>query len=293
VAGGGSGKGFWLTGSSDPCKLDKKSAVRRFFVSVPGKRKEARFALDWSVSGVAGTPMRKLCVKYVVRRVFPLLTLVLATANEGKLAELTSLLHGLPVSIVNVRDVLGEDLAVVESGETFEQNAVRKANAASAATRLLCVADDSGLEVEALGGRPGVRSARFAHERATDAENNAALLRELEDVEEGARSARFRCVLALVSPWQDQVYVVEGRCEGSIARTPRGSGGFGYDPLFLVPEYNGRSMAELSEAEKGEVSHRGRAVRELRKRLIQLINQELNEVERIVDPRPSGMAFGS
>ncbi|HEY3236907.1 MAG TPA: RdgB/HAM1 family non-canonical purine NTP pyrophosphatase [Polyangiaceae bacterium] len=224
---------------------------------------------------------------------FPLLTLVLATANEGKLAELTSLLHGLPVSIVNVRDVLGEDLAVVESGETFEQNAVRKANAASAATRLLCVADDSGLEVEALGGRPGVRSARFAHERATDAENNAALLRELEDVEEGARSARFRCVLALVSPWQDQVYVVEGRCEGSIARTPRGSGGFGYDPLFLVPEYNGRSMAELSEAEKGEVSHRGRAVRELRKRLIQLINQELNEVERIVDPRPSGMAFGS
>ncbi len=178
-------------------------------------------------------------------------------------------------------DVLGDKPAISEDGTTFDQNAVVKARTISQATSLYALADDSGLEVDALGGRPGVRSARFAHERATDAENNAALLRELEEVGDDARSARFRCVLALANPWApDHVETVEGSCEGFIARAPRGSAGFGYDPLFIVPELGARVMAELSEDEKNSVSHRARAVRALRPVLTRLIEERLREVER-------------
>jgi XTP/dITP diphosphohydrolase len=212
-----------------------------------------------------------------------LLTVVLATRNAGKCAELRALLGDLPVALVTTQEVLPDDFKVQEDGETFESNAVIKAKAVCQASNLVAISDDSGLEVDALGGRPGVRSARFAHERATDAENNAALLRELEEIEESARSARFRCVLALASPWEQDVVVVEGRCEGSIARTPRGSGGFGYDPLFLVQGHDGRVMAELGEAEKNQVSHRGRAVNALIPRLVELINRRLAETERIAN----------
>jgi len=192
------------------------------------------------------------------------------------------LLSDLPIELLAMSDVLPEALHLVEEGASFEENAVSKARAVCQATRMHALADDSGLEVEALAGRPGVRSARFAHERATDAENNAALLRELEDVEEGARGARFRCVLALADPWDEaRVRVVEGACEGSIARAPRGSAGFGYDPLFVVSGQGGRAMAELGEAEKNEISHRGRAVRALRPMLVELINARLDETERI------------
>jgi XTP/dITP diphosphohydrolase len=147
---------------------------------------------------------------------------------------------------------------------------------------MLALADDSGLEVDALGGRPGVRSARYASERATDAENNAALLRELEDVEDRSRAARFRCVLALANPWKEsEIQIAEGTCEGAIARAPRGSGGFGYDPLFIVPDFEGRAMAELSEAEKNSISHRARAALALKPILIRALNERLDEVERI------------
>ena len=209
-------------------------------------------------------------------------TVVLATSNEGKLAELRALLRDLPIDLVPYREVLGQR-TLPEDGDTFEANAVQKARTVCQLTGLFALADDSGLEVDALGGRPGVRSARFAQERATDAENNAALLRALEAVEEeeGGRSARFRCVLALASPWEGAVRVCEGRCEGTIARTPRGSGGFGYDPLFVVDEAQGRAMAELSEAEKNAISHRGRAVRAMRMILLETINARLDEAERI------------
>ncbi len=207
-------------------------------------------------------------------------TVVLATSNEGKLAELRALLHDLPIDLVPYRDVLGQR-TLPEEGDTFEANAVQKARTVCQLTGLFALADDSGLEVDALGGRPGVRSARFAQERATDAENNAALLRALEAVEEGGRAGRFRCVLALASPWDAGVRVCEGRCEGTIARTPRGSGGFGYDPLFVVDEAQGRAMAELSEAEKNAISHRGRAVRAMRMILLETINARLDEAERI------------
>jgi XTP/dITP diphosphohydrolase len=211
-----------------------------------------------------------------------LLTIVLATSNHGKILELRALLSDLPIQLLSVADALGEKLGIVEDGATFEANALIKARAVCRATRTLSLADDSGLEVDVLGGRPGVRSARFAHERATDAENNAALLRELENIEEHARGARFRCVLALSNPWKEaEEYVAEGSCEGTILRAPRGNGGFGYDPLFLVAGQDGRAMAELSEDDKNRISHRALAVRSLRKILIRLVNERLDETERI------------
>ena len=210
-----------------------------------------------------------------------LLSVVMATSNEGKLSELKALLGDLPLQLLSAASVLGHPFSINEDGSTLEANAVAKAKAASSATGLIALADDSGLEVDALGGRPGVRSARFAHERATDAENNAALLRELEEIGDDDRRARFRCVLALVNPWTpDVIDTVEGSCEGLIARAPRGSGGFGYDPLFIVPELGGRAMAELAEAEKNAVSHRSRAARAMRRVLLQMLDARLLEAER-------------
>lgn len=196
--------------------------------------------------------------------------LVVATHNRGKLEELRALLSDLGVEVVALRDVLGRELVVVEDGATFEANAIKKARAAYEATTMLTLADDSGLEVDALGGAPGVHSARYAGEHATDAENNAKLLAALanEATREGgdvASKARFRCVLALVDPYWNHgtPYVVDGVCEGHVTRTPRGEGGFGYDPLFVV-DGSDRTMAELSEDEKNRVSHRARAFAKLR-----------------------------
>jgi len=209
-----------------------------------------------------------------------LLTLVLASSNEGKLRELRALLADLPVQVLSAREVLREDLAIAETGSTFEENATLKARAVCRATRLISISDDSGLEVAALGGRPGVRSARFAHERATDAENNAQLLKEMESVDPAERSARFRCVLALATPYSAEVRTVEGTCSGSIARAPRGSGGFGYDPLFVVDGQGGRSMAELTEDEKNAVSHRALAVRRLKPAVVELVRELLEGAGR-------------
>lgn len=195
--------------------------------------------------------------------------LVVATTNRGKLDELRHLLEGLDVEILSLQDVSRRPIHVVEDGDTFEANAIKKAREVAAATMMLTLADDSGLEVDALGGAPGVRSARFAGERATDAENNAALLAALEADAGGARTddykARFRCVLALVDPFvrDGEPVVVEGTCEGRIARAPRGAGGFGYDPLFFV-DGTEKTMAELTEDEKNRVSHRARAAQRLR-----------------------------
>ena len=213
----------------------------------------------------------------------PLLTVVLATTNDGKIAELLAVLGDLPVEFRSVKDVLGDRApSVPEDGATFEANAEQKARAVSEASGLVALADDSGLEVDALGGRPGVRSARFAHERATDAENNAELIRELEEIEDDARSARFRCALALANPWTpDEVAVVEGRLDGAIARTPRGSGGFGYDSLFVL-DGDGRAIAELTEQEKAEVSHRARAARAVRPLLVALVDAQLRQVEGLL-----------
>ena len=197
-------------------------------------------------------------------------TLVVATSNRGKVEELRALLALLPVDVRAVGELLGESPNVVEDGATFVDNAVKKARAVARATMTLTLADDSGLEVDALDGRPGVRSARFAHDRATDAENNAALLSALDafgeptGIPSGGFPARFRCALALVDPFTGggEPRTVEGTCEGTITRTPRGSGGFGYDPLFVVAGTD-KTMAELDVDEKNRVSHRSRALSSL------------------------------
>jgi XTP/dITP diphosphohydrolase len=211
------------------------------------------------------------------------MTIVVATANRGKLSEIRSLLGVLPVQVLSALEALGEAMPkVVEDGDSFEDNALKKARLVAAEAMLLTLADDSGLEVEALGGRPGVRSARFAGEGATDAENNAELLRQMDDVDDDSRKACFRAAIALVDPWDpDGEVVVQGRCDGRIARTPSGTGGFGYDPLFIVDDL-GRTMAELGEAEKNLASHRGKALRQLQPRLEAIVRARLAEAAKIL-----------
>jgi XTP/dITP diphosphohydrolase len=197
--------------------------------------------------------------------------LVVATSNRGKLAELRALLEGLPLDVLSIADVMKTPITIVEDGKTFAENATKKARIVAEATMMLALADDSGLEVDALHGAPGVHSARFAHERATDAENNAALLSALDKLVDPAEGglprtykARFRCALALVDPYSNDgaARVVEGVCEGKVTRTPQGLGGFGYDPLFVVDGLE-RTMAELTDAEKNTHSHRARAFKSL------------------------------
>ncbi|MCD6555350.1 MAG: non-canonical purine NTP pyrophosphatase [Chloroflexi bacterium] len=183
--------------------------------------------------------------------------LLVATHNPGKVQEYRELLSELPADLVFPAE-LGLDIRVVESGDSFEENAVLKARAFSQASGFLTLADDSGLEVDALGGAPGVRTARYAGHGASDADRYQLLLHNLEGVPWEARTARFRCVVALATP-DGQLHTAEGRCEGVIALAPSGEHGFGYDPVFYMPEY-GCTMAELDPAIKNRVSHRARAV---------------------------------
>jgi guanylate kinase len=190
---------------------------------------------------------------------------VLASANAGKLRELAALLAPLALEIVP-QATLGIG-SPPETGETFLANALLKARHASAHAGLPALADDSGLEVDALGGRPGVYSARYAYDGASDAENLDHLLTELSAVPDGKRKARYQCVIALVRSAQDDApLIARGTWEGYIARRPRGQGGFGYDPVF-VPGGGSRTAAELSAAEKNAVSHRGQALAALVARL--------------------------
>ena len=193
--------------------------------------------------------------------------LVAATANPGKLRELAALLADSEFTLRSLADFAAAP-AVNESGETFVANARLKAHAAAAHTGSPALADDSGLEVDALGGLPGVRSARFAADAGAgsgDAANLALLLSRLRGVPEAARTARFRCAVVVARPDGAEL-IADGTCEGRIAEAPRGSGGFGYDPVFLAPSL-GRTFAELSAAEKDRVSHRARAIAALRPRL--------------------------
>lgn len=184
--------------------------------------------------------------------------LLFATRNAHKVEEVRALLVGVPAITLRTLAEAGLDVDPPETGDTFASNALQKARFVFERTGVPCIADDSGLEVDALGGAPGVRSRRFSPE-ATHAANNALLLARLAGRTD--RAARFRCVLALVGHGPDRV--VDGRCEGRIATALRGAGGFGYDPLFLPDETPGRTMAELSMQEKNAISHRGRAFRQL------------------------------
>jgi XTP/dITP diphosphohydrolase len=195
-------------------------------------------------------------------------TLLVATHNAGKAREYAQLLADLPVAITWL-DQIGIRESVDETGATFTENALLKARYYAGISKLLTWADDSGLEVDALGGRPGVLSARYGGENLTDQERYMALLRELEGVPDEARTARFRCVIAIAMP-DGQAWTTEGVVEGLILRTPRGDNGFGYDPIFLTSQYQ-KSMAELSPEIKNRISHRAMATREARQKLVRLL----------------------
>ena len=182
--------------------------------------------------------------------------LLVATTTIGKFKELSSLLAGVPHTLVSL-DEAGVAEEIEETGSTLEENAALKARGYARLSGLPTLADDSGLEVEALGGGPGPLSSRYAGEGATDQERIAFLLRKLQNIPEEAWRARFRCVIAVSWPGESpELY--SGECHGTIVREARGSSGFGYDPVFLLPEL-GKTMAELSLAEKNQVSHRSKA----------------------------------
>jgi len=257
-------------------------------------------------------------------------TLVLATQNEGKLRELRALLADLNIVVISAREACKTPIHVVEDGATFADNALKKARTLAAATGMLTLADDSGLEVDALNFAPGVHSARFAGPHATDADNNAALVRALRNVPNSPRlepasaptdfareamyCARFRCVLALVDPTgavlvsesaaspADAVHLatprtssstellVDGVCEGFVTGTPRGNLGFGYDPHFIVRDLH-RTMAELTDDEKNRVSHRGDAFRKLHAVLRKCVDSAPTEAIRQGNGAPSTGPF--
>jgi XTP/dITP diphosphohydrolase len=191
--------------------------------------------------------------------------LLIATRNRGKLSEMQALLEGLPVELATLEE-LPDAPEVVEDGATLEENAAKKATEVARACGLHVVADDSGLFVDALDGRPGVRSARYAGPDPTTQKLCARLLHELEGVPSHRRAAHFRCCIVMADPEGRVLVSAEGHADGIVIAEMRGEGGFGYDPVFFY-EPAGRTFAELSAAEKNAVSHRGRALREFRSKL--------------------------
>jgi XTP/dITP diphosphohydrolase len=191
-------------------------------------------------------------------------TVVIASTNPGKIAEVRQIMAGLPLVLLTSDDVGGWP-EIEETGDTYLANALLKARAVAAVTGKAALADDSGIEVDALDGAPGVRSARFSGERASDEDNNAKLIESLAGVPSERRGARYRCVAVLVTPDGEEIAGI-GSCEGRIGNEARGTGGFGYDPWF-IPERESRTMAELTAEEKHAISHRGKALRGLADKL--------------------------
>jgi len=196
--------------------------------------------------------------------------LLLATNNAGKAAEYRQLLAGCGWELVTPSE-LGLSLPAEETGDTYEENARMKALEAARVGGLHALADDSGLEVDALAGEPGPRAARFGGERATYQEKMSLLLEHLEGVPPEERGCRFVCVIAIADP-QGGVRLCRGECRGLVAAAPQGEGGFGYDPIFYLPE-RGLTMAQLSAEEKNAISHRGRAAQVARQILRELLHE--------------------
>lgn len=193
--------------------------------------------------------------------------IVVATKNLGKVTEFKAALSGLPYAVISLVD-LGNYPEAPETGVTFEENARSKAEFYARLTGKLCLADDSGLEVDYLKGEPGVYSARYAGEHASDEDNNKKLLDNLTGIPAEKRNARFRCVLALADA-EKTLLIANGSVEGVMLTEPRGDNGFGYDPLFFVPEFD-KTMAEMSHEEKNGISHRGRAIKALTEQLAEM-----------------------
>ncbi len=193
--------------------------------------------------------------------------LVLATANEAKFREISSILSDLRISFLSLASLRGY-VPPIELGVTYAENAAAKAKAAVGFAGTWALADDSGLEVEGLGGQPGPRSSRFLGPSATDRERNQRILEMLEGIPMERRSARFECAVAVAGPGEE-LFLTHGRCEGVIAQAPKGDEGFGYDPIFVVPEY-GVTMASLPPNVKNRISHRARALEKTRPLLLGL-----------------------
>ena len=196
--------------------------------------------------------------------------IVVGTRNNGKVREIQTALADLPFAVVGLPETDIPD--VEETGTTFQENAILKARHYCQFTGEYCLADDSGLEVDALDGEPGVYSARYAGLDATDAANNEKLLTVLKDVPPSGRTARFRSVLVLVGP-DGSLLLVDGVCEGVILDEARGTGGFGYDPLFYMPS-QGKTMAEMTIEEKNRISHRGNALNAFKHLVLQAYRQD-------------------
>lgn len=191
--------------------------------------------------------------------------ILIATSNRGKIKEIKHILRG--VKTKSLSDVHGYGFYVEENGKTFQDNAFIKAKACAERFGHIALADDSGLEVDSLQGRPGVESARYAGPDATDELRNQKLLSELKGVPTKERTARFTCVVCVYDPRSNKAVFGEGSCEGLISTEPRGTNGFGYDPVFEVKGFDGKTMAELSLEEKSSVSHRARALSDLSKKI--------------------------
>ena len=202
--------------------------------------------------------------------------IVLATRNEGKLQEIKELIKGLNVKILSLKDI-PEAAIIQECGSSFRENALIKSKAIASLTKKITVADDSGLEVDFLNGKPGIYSARFAGENANDDANNKELLIRLEGVPLSKRGATFRCVIAVVTP-EGKEDIVEGECRGIIQFEKSGEFGFGYDPLFFVPEY-GKTFADLPPEIKNKISHRAKAMEKLRV----VLKEHLKTGKRVIE----------
>lgn len=195
--------------------------------------------------------------------------IIIATNNPGKVKDFQTIFEPKGIQVKSLAD-FPEIPEVEETGSTFEENALLKATAVAEYLGISVLADDSGLEVDALDGEPGVYSARYAGTNKNDRENYLKVLQQLENVPDEKRTARFVCVLAVVQPTGDKL-TVRGTCEGTIAHQPVGENGFGYDPIFLVGE-KGKTMAQLSNVEKSEISHRGNAIKQLTKKWDELFS---------------------
>lgn len=195
--------------------------------------------------------------------------IILATNNKSKIKEISEMMSGSDITFESLADA-GINVEVEETGTTFEENALLKAREICKLSGKPTISDDSGLEIDALDGAPGIYSSRFMGEDTSYDIKNNALIEKLENVADPDRTARFRCCMALVLP-DGREFVTEGAMEGIIAREPKGINGFGYDPILFIPEYN-RTSAELSSEEKNNISHRGEALR----KMIEVIKKELN-----------------
>lgn len=216
----------------------------------------------------------------------PKMTIVLATGNQGKLKEFRELLKDFPVELKSLQD-FGPIPPIVEDGETFDDNAYKKASFTAKVLGIPAISDDSGLVVEALNGAPGVHSARYAGDNATDEDNIQKLLVELEG--ETNRKAAFECVLSIAVP-SGPALTYEGRCEGEITTEPKGDIGFGYDPVFYYPDFD-KTFAEADMEEKNSISHRGRALAEVAAEFDNILTWLKQRMDEMKPPKPDHTKF--